>query len=115
MVLESTTPSTMPMFHPSTVASHKMRLQYSEETREKQSAPKNRTNHGSFPSFRESVDGMAEALMGEKANTASTAEKLAKLSELPTVQTPESLPGDCPVKDYVLENVTPCKSSSLAF
>jgi pyruvate-formate lyase len=51
-----------------------------------------RTNHGSFPSFRNSDEDLVAA---------------SNLTELPTVQTPESLPGDCAVKDYILDNVTP--------
>jgi hypothetical protein len=57
---------------------------------------------------------MTKALMGTKASVKvkTVEEKLAKLNELPTVSTPESLPGDCAVKEYVLEHVTPCKFHS---
>lgn len=41
------------------------------------------------------------------ASKASMEEKIHTLEDLPTVDTPPSLPGDCNVKDYVLENVTP--------
>jgi pyruvate-formate lyase len=50
---------------------------------------------------------LAAALIGDKAKKTNLEEKLEKLTELPTIETPESLPGDCLVKEYVLENVTP--------
>jgi hypothetical protein len=101
----------MTMFHPSTVMSHKVRLQYSEETRETESHPETRTNHGSFPSFHSSVHDMVAALSGEKVSNASIEKKLAKLAELPTLKTPDAFPGDCDVKRHILENLTPCKSN----
>lgn len=87
-----------------------MRLQYSEETRETDSHRKNRSNHGSFPTFRSSVHEMVAALSSEKVDNVSIEKKLAKLADLPTIETPDALPGDCDVKRYVLENITPCKS-----
>jgi pyruvate-formate lyase len=67
-----------------------------------------RNNHASFPSFRNSAEDLAAALIGDKAaNNANLDEILAKVTELPSVQTPESLPGDCAVKDYIHDNVSP--------
>jgi hypothetical protein len=59
---------------------------------------------------------MTKALLGstkaaKQMNSSTVEEKLAMLNELPKVKTPPNLPGDANVKDYVLENVTPCKSS----
>lgn len=93
------------MFHPTSVASHKMRLSYSEENRNVLPTPRN--NHGSLPSFKHSYDDLSAAIIGDAAASKATMEeKISTLQDLPTVETPPSLPGDCNVKDYVLENVT---------
>jgi hypothetical protein len=99
------------MFHPTTVNSHRVRLQYSEESRDKHSEHPLRANHGSFPTFRHSSDDLA-ALIGDKTNKSNIQEKLAKITELPKIDTPAPLPGDCSVKDYILENVTPYNGDS---
>ena len=93
---------------PTTASSHnKVRLQYSENTREERHHHI-RDNHGSFPSFRDSPEELAKALIGDKAAmNVNLEQKLAKIAELPTVETPKALPGDCNVKDYIFENVTP--------
>ena len=91
------------MFRPKTVASHKMRLQYSEDTREKSHLPHFRTNHGSFPSFHDN-----STLLPGKSNSDKAGEKLIKtIQEIASVGSPEQLPGDCAVKQFVLENFTP--------
>jgi hypothetical protein len=94
------------MFHPTSVAAHKVRLQYSEDSRSEKAPLRN--NHGSLPSFKHSFDDLAAAMIGDAAaSKASTEEKISKLHELPPLDTPPALPGDCNVKDYILENVTP--------
>lgn len=101
------------MFRPSTVISHRVRLQYSEDTRFESSEHKIRGNHGSFPSFRSSTDDLAAALIGsDKAKKIDLKKRLSSITELPTIETPEPLPGDCPVKGYVMENVTPYDGDS---
>ena len=94
------------MFRPTTVTSHKVRLQYSEESREKKTEHHLRTNHGSFPSFRNGYDDLAAAMIGETAASKATLdEKISKIHELPSVENPPSLPGDCNVKEFVLEKL----------
>jgi len=67
-----------------------------------------RTNHGSFPSFRNSPDDLAAAIIGKSAATKATLkEKLSTINDLPVVETPEKLPGDCNVKAFVLKNGKP--------
>lgn len=101
------------MFRPTSVTSHKMRLGYNEDTRKAALPPKHRANHGSFPSLRSSEETLAKALIGEAKFNSQKDHSIdylqAKLTELPTVQTPEALPGDCNVKGYILENITPCE------
>ena len=70
-----------------------IKISYSEEPREKQLKHHLRSNHASFPSFRSSCDELES--------------KLSQIHDLPSVVTPAPLPGDCSVKDYVLEHVTP--------
>jgi Pyruvate formate lyase-like len=99
------------MFRPTTVTSHKVRLQFSDASRD--ATPAIRTNHGSLPSFHDNVDDLAAAIIGDKkAKKANFEEKLAKIHELPKMRTPEALPGDCDVKSFVLENVTPYAGES---
>eukprot|EP00980_Cylindrotheca_fusiformis_P020300 scaffold7340_cov128-Cylindrotheca_fusiformis.AAC.3 len=74
------------MFRPTSVQAHRVRLHYSEESRMEK--PSHRNNHGSLPSFKHSIDEL-------------------KVNELPTVDTPAALPGDCNVKEYILENMKP--------
>jgi hypothetical protein len=94
------------MFRPTSVAAHKVRLLYSEDSRSEKAPLRN--NHGSLPSFKHSFDDLAAAIIGDAAaSKASTEEKKSKLHELPTLDTPPALPGDCNVKDYILENVKP--------
>jgi hypothetical protein len=101
------------MFRPSTVTAHKVRLQYSEATREKTQHPHTRNNHASFPSFHSTFeDTLTSTLLAGKTSNTGAAEKLQKAYDLPTVANPESLPGDCAVKEYVLENVTPYAGDS---
>ena len=82
------------MFRPTSVTSHKVRLQYSEKSRQEEKKNHLRTNHGSFPSFRNSYDDLF-------TTAAATTE------QLPSVQNPISLPGDCNVKEYILTNYKP--------
>lgn len=85
-----------------------IRLSYSERKRVEQEDEKLRTNHGSFPTFRHSYDDLAAAMIGdEAASKVELKEKIALLNELPKLDTPEPLPGDCNVKDYIIENVSP--------
>jgi Pyruvate formate lyase-like len=83
------------MFRPTTVTSHKMRLNYSENSRKAAQPPKHRSNHGSFPSFRPQGGGRGEVTI-----------------DLPEISTPSALPGDCPVKEYILEHITPYDGDS---
>jgi hypothetical protein len=70
-------------------------LSYSEDSRgaskDKSSI---RNNHASFPSFRHSYDDIMEAAA-------------VQAEDVPTLENPVPLPGDCNVKEYILENVTP--------
>jgi formate C-acetyltransferase len=87
------------MFKPKTVLSHKVRLSYSDSNRlDKKSAPL-RNNFGSFPSLRSDED--LEQL-GNEWN-----QRIGEASKLPRLEAPEAFPGDCNVKEYVLEHVTP--------
>lgn len=92
------------MFRPTTVTSHKVRLGYSEESRVEIAEHQLRTNHGSFPSFRNSPDDLAAAIIGKSAATKATLkEKLSTINDLPVVETPEKLPGDCNVRNKIWE------------
>jgi hypothetical protein len=97
-------------FRPTTVSSHRVRLQYSEETRKK-GASSLRTNHGSFPSIQAIVYDWTKSLLGGKSDDLES-RLFNKVYELPSVSDPAPLPGDCPVKDYVLANVTPYSGDS---
>ncbi len=79
------------MFRP--VRPTTIQLSYSDETRVKKT-PELRTNHGSFPSFRHS------------------SEDLSAQDQLPTLDTPMALPGDCNVKEFILENIIPYDGDS---
>jgi hypothetical protein len=73
-------------------------------------------NHGSLPSFHDNVNDLAAAIIGDKkAKKANFEEKLAKIHELPIVKIPKALPGDCDVKSFLLENVTPYAGESSSF
>lgn len=74
------------MFRP--VRPTTIQLSYSDESRVKK-LPTLRTNHGSFPSFRHSSDD------------------LSAQDQVPTLENPVTLPGDCNVKEFILENITP--------
>ena len=99
------------MFRP--VRPTTIKLSYSEESRQKKQEPHLRANHGSFPSFRNSYDDLAAALVGDGATSKANYEQnMAKLHKLPTLDTPDVLPGDCNVKGYILENFTPYNGDS---
>jgi len=83
------------MFRPTTVSHHKMRLGYSEETRKASKPPQHRANHGTFPTFRPAQNGAGDVTM-----------------DLPNISTPSALPGDCLVKEYILDNITPYDGDS---
>ena len=85
-----------------------VKLAVSEESREQAQEPHLRTNHGSFPSFRNSYEDLAAAMMGERIARRSTVEQNKNLlHQLPTLDIPEALPGDCNVPEYILQNITP--------
>lgn len=81
-------------------------LSYSEEVRgldhkkDLNPASNLRSNHGSFPSFRHSSEDILAAAAA------------VPTVEVPTLQTPAPLPGDCHVKEFILENVTPYDGDS---
>ena len=90
------------MFRP--VRPTTINLSYSEDTRVA-SLKKGggiRTNHGSFPSFRHSEEEILEAAAGTTKNVSVPAGVV-----VPTLDTPAPLPGDCNVKGYIMDNVTP--------
>lgn len=77
------------MFKP--IRPNKVALSYSDENRSaKKHVPLRMNNpRSSFPSFRHSSDD------------------LSALDQLPVLENPEPLPGDCKVKEFILEKVTP--------
>jgi hypothetical protein len=77
------------MFKP--IRPNKVALSYSDETRTAKKHVQLRMNNpsSSFPSFRHSSDD------------------LSALDQLPVLENPEPLPGDCKVKEFILEKVTP--------
>ena len=74
-----------------------VKISYSEESRNEDAKPHLRMNHASFPTFRSSYDDLS---IWEKKGA-------SKVAELPKVDTPFALPGDCNVKEYILDHVSP--------
>jgi hypothetical protein len=94
------------MFKPKSVKTHKLRLHYSEDSREIKHPL--RANHGSFPTLRNPFDDLNQPVASETmANKANVEEKVSQISALVPMDYPEALPGDCSVKEFVLEKVTP--------
>lgn len=78
-----------------------IKISYSDESRLQQTQDSKthhlRSNHASFPSFRTSNKDLVIS---------------SKIPELPKVKTPSPLPGDCAVKEYILDHVTPYHGDS---
>ncbi|KAL7566397.1 hypothetical protein ACA910_011136 [Epithemia clementina (nom. ined.)] len=70
-----------------------VKISYSEEPREKRLNPQLRSNHASFPTLRRPSTELEN--------------HFPELDELPKIDNPEALPGDCAVKEFILDNVTP--------
>lgn len=83
------------MFHP---IRPKVTIQvsYSEQPREKLEKSQLRSNHASFPTFR-----LSEEILNQTINY-----------DLPQVENPSVLPGDCAVKEFICEHVTPYHGDS---
>jgi Pyruvate formate lyase-like len=87
--IANTRNQTITMFKP--VRPNKISLSYSDEILGAKTEVPLRSNNptSSFPSFRHSSADLEE------------------LDQLPILADPDPLPGDCKVKEYILENVTP--------